>query len=355
MIFCAAMNDRWTYEDEGRKNGTLLLTTERILRLARRHQVAVLYLSTFMGAVSACDEAYDAVCARLGVPLLSYRSLVLQQVRHAFSLPTHDPCVHVNRTRSPVFFNTIFIEDLHPMFQSHVIIAQFVCDFFEKAFSFYTHESHRPQREEAGRRWSRVGEGEGEEGAEEGSLVDQHTSCHPIQSFYSSLPSDQPFVTNKMFHKSTEAVGWKYKVDHPGKPYGWVSEGNRTFGKLLFPVVLLNGQVTVTYLKSYRNCGKFQLFFQPSKFLSGNFEKSSPMKLHEHPNLIPCCRNPWQTFSADIDTFDNTPMTSVIVSRTFQFDMIGLLNVVVYRVPLSTEETAHRSGDKVKILSLRTC
>ena len=363
-MLCKAMNDRWAYENERRRNGTLLTSTARVLSLARQHGVAVLYLSTFMGAVAACDEVYDAGCARYGVPLLSYRSLVLSRVQHAFSLAKFDSRVHINRTRSPVFYNTVFIEDLHPVFQSHVVITQFVCDFIEKSYAYYSDESWRTEREEAARQWAawRTRSDENPEDPDQqqqqDSLslsVDQRTSCHPIQSFYSSLPTDQPFVTSKVFHKASEAGGWTYKADRPGKPRGWVSEGNKTFGKLLFPVSLLNGKVTVTYLKSYKNCGKFQLFFQPSKYLSGNFVASNPDRIRRHPHLIPCCRNPWQTFTADIDTYDNSSTTSVIVSRTFQFDMIGLLNVVVYRVPLSADERARRLGDKVKILSLRTC
>jgi hypothetical protein len=347
------MNDRWTYTNEGHKNATLLASTERIVRLASQNHVAVMFLSVFMGSLSICDQLYGVVCAHYGMPMLSYRSVVLKSVRYAFGLHGYNSSVHVNRTRYPVLYNTRLIEDLHPLFQSHVILAQFVCDFIEKAYTFYSLDSRREAilKEWQGRAVPTAVFG-GDEGSE---LTEVYSSCHPIQTFYSSLPSDQYFVTNSVFHKSSEAVGWKYMTDYPDKPKGWVSDGSKPLGKLLFPTVLLHGHVTVTYLQSHKNSGKFQVYFQPTKDLKGHFINTGVEKIIAHPNMIPCCKNPWSTHAAYVDTYDNTTMTSVIVSRTFHFDMIGLVNVVFKRVPLSTEETARRSGDKVKILSLRTC
>ena len=361
IAFNLAMNDRWTYEEELKKsNTTILAATEHIILLAREHNVAVLYLSVFMGKLSACDDMYNSVCSHYGVPLLSYRTLVRDRVKYAFSLPTHDPSVHINRTRSPVLFNVRYIEDLHPVFQSHVVIAQFVCDFFEKAFNFYTQSTFKIEKENAIEFWSRKNNptplfGGNIDDKRKADLVDSRIPCSPIQTFYSSLPADQPYVTSKLFHYSQEATGWVFKTDMPGKPRGWISEGNKTYGKLLLPVVVLNRQVTVTYLKSYRNSGKFHIFFQPSKNVKGNFARSSVDTIKKYPNVITCCSNPWQTNRAEIDTFDNSTRTSVLLSRTYTFDVIGTLNVVIQRVALPQQELSYRSGDKVKILSIRTC
>jgi len=356
-LFDPSMNDRWTYHDANSKTDLIELSIERILRLASAHGVAVAYMSSFMGELTVIEDVYHKVCAHYGVPMLSYRAVVIDQVKQAFQLKQHDPACHVADSRSPVLFHTLTIEDLHPLFQTHLVVAQFVCEFFNQAFMFYTHESNREARDELQRLWAtkevsvEFGGGDSEEGGEEGA------ACHPIQSFFSSLDSDQQIVTSTAFMQAYEAVGWKYKVDYPGKPIGWVSEGAslKKHGKLLLPVVVVNGKVSVSYLKSYRNSGKFQVFLQPGRSQSVNFNPTSPERLRSHPNLIGCCVNPWQTMRGYVDTFDNSSSTSVIVTKTFQFDMSGMLNVVVQRVPLSVEEKERRGGDKVKIVAVRSC
>jgi hypothetical protein len=120
-------------------------------------------------------------------------------------------------------------------------------------------------------------------------------------------------------------------------------------------VVLTTGKITISYLKSYNNSGQFEVYLQPGRSQSVNFLQTDPKLLIAHPNLVGCCVGPYQTLRAKVDTFDNTTNTSVIVSRTFQFDRTGLLNVVVQRVRLPAEERKRRSGDKVKIVSIRSC
>jgi hypothetical protein len=146
-------------------------------------------------------------------------------------------------------------------------------------------------------------------------------------------------------------------VDFPGKPEGWVSEGEgkNAFGKLVLNVVSGTGKVTVSYLKSYRNSGKFEVYFQPIKMFISSFLATDPKRRIAHPDMIACCHNPRQSLSGYVDTYDNSSTTSVIVSRTFHFDVVGALFFVVERVALSGEEIDRRGGDKVKIVAIRTC
>ena len=355
-----AMNDRWTYEDDGMDNKLMLQAVERILRLASNHSVAVAMLSVFMGRVDVVEESYHRVCAHYGVPLLSYRSAVIDQVKHAFSIRQYDPEYHVNGSRFSPLFNCIGIEDLHPKFQTHLVIAQFVSDFFEKAYTFYTDDSYHSVRTQVMENWQKEGDRSilfGGTLIDDGEDNDSHSICHPIQTFYSSLSTDRQLVTKHFQNEARETQGWRYIADRPGKPKGWVSDGEnkKLYGKLLLPVVLTTGKITISYLKSYNNSGQFEVYLQPGRSQSVNFLQTDPKLLIAHPNLVGCCVGPYQTLRAKVDTFDNTTNTSVIVSRTFQFDRTGLLNVVVQRVRLPAEERKRRSGDKVKIVSIRSC
>ena len=188
-----------------------------------------------------------------------------------------------------------------------------------------------------------------------GDAVGDRMACHPITTLYSSLPSDDQLVTSHSFSEPQASSGWKFKVDFPGKPEGWVSEGEgkNAFGKLVLKVVSGTGKVTVSYLKSYRNSGKFEFYFQAlhKKQLS----VTDPKRRIAHPDMIACCHNPRQSLSGYVDTYDNSSTTSVIASRTFHFDVVGALFFVVQRVALPNEEVDRRGGDKVKIVAIRTC
>mmetsp|Transcript_17862 Transcript_17862/g.29865 ORF Transcript_17862/g.29865 Transcript_17862/m.29865 type:complete len:422 (+) Transcript_17862:554-1819(+) len=366
-LFDSSMNDRWAYHDSGNNADILLTFTEKILRLANHHGIAVAFLSVYMGPCQIVDELYDRVCAYYGVPMLSYRSVVIDQVRQGFATTSHyEPSLHINGSRLPFLYYAASVEEPHPKFQTHVIIAQMVCDYFEKAYYFYTQMSQRSNLEELLRRVENKASiqpafgGDDDDSDEDWSVASVHSTCHPTQTFFSSLSSDKQFITNELSSASANQ-GWSYMVDYPGKPEGWVSDGlgNNTYGTLLFPVLSVNGKVTISYLKSYRNMGKFIVFLIPRNFKSGNMIPSKPQRLRAHPHLIGCCKgNRKQTLSALVDTFDNSSNTSVIISRTLHFDFSGSAKVVVQRVPVilrDEDEEKVRGNCKVKIVSIRSC
>jgi hypothetical protein len=362
------MNDRWTYKDSKNNSNVLQLSLEGILRLASHHGVAAVPMSVFMGQETAVEEVYHRLCSHYRVPMLSYRTVVIDEVRQAFQLKEFNSTFHVHDSfHPPVLFCAAGIEDLHPRFQTHFVIAQFVCDFLEKAYLFYMHESRSAELAQVLQRWP-VGGKDGKSKAvevvkplfgygidEHGGMADDRLACHPIQTFYSSLPSDDQFVTSHSFSEPLEVSGWEFKVDYPGKPEGWVSEGEgkNAYGKLVLKVVSGTGKVTVSYLKSYRNSGKFEFYFRT--LYKMQLSVTDPKRRIAHPDMIACCHNHRQSLSGYVDTYDNSSTTSVIVSRTFHFDVVGLVHFVVQRVALSGEEVDRRGGDKVKIVSIRTC
>ena len=132
--------------------------------------------------------------------------------------------------------------------------------------------------------------------------------------------------------------------------------------ELGFQGLLGFGRITITYLQSYRNCGRVEVFVRGRKDLAvGPYDTHTlAERRKKHPNMIPCCdrtkpKHRYATLATVLDTFDNSSRVSAVSQKTFHFDITGPQLLVLNHLPLSQDEFEARGGDKVKIMGITFC
>jgi hypothetical protein len=356
IIVDTSLNDRHSYDIVG-TNVTLFHVSESIIRLGRLHHMAVFYLSTYMGSSTAVDDIYGEICAFYGVPLISYRRAVLPEILLAESSKTFDP---LNGTLISPFYSTELSRNYpHPFFQTHIILAQYLAHIFMEFFTSYLN-SPRNSAIETHIGKSRYGPPIEEMTDDDNPLFNDIT-CSPVLKTYSSLKEEENDPHSK---DSSSMIGWELRADRPNKPIGWIVNGSfflssQQIPQLQFQLKPLKGRVTITYLKSYFNAGKFLVYFRSSSWLEGSFRTTSKTKQRTHPNMIPCCRMippHIATHSAVIDTYSNASKASGLFQHTLHFDLTAMtMPLVIEHIQMPQDEVLQRGGDQVKILSVKSC
>jgi hypothetical protein len=365
------MNDSRTYNAANRDNATLLYATESLLRLAKQHQVAVLYLSVFVGKDPACDDLYRDLCQIYHVPLLSYRRAVLPEL--------------ASKATASVFY-LVALEHVHPPFQSHVLIAQYIASFLTKFHLFFLESGggggnltplsspsssssfamppaplYLPTRSHSPLHTNTTDKAD----TDEDSL-----DCFPHWTEFSLLGHDNhpssSSSSSSSSNKPRAMLGWEVKADLPGKPVGWISDssnishslppqrGRVKAPTLSFIIKTVEGKVTVTYLETYRNAGVIKLYIQTLGHSQGHFQRTRKDKALAHPDMIPCCQG-LKTMSATIDTLNEATHSSGIASKTLHFDISGTMELVVEHVDVGGAERVRRGGEKVKLFAVSSC
>jgi len=141
-------------------------------------------------------------------------------------------------------------------------------------------------------------------------------------------------------------------------------------------VVIVTGHVSISYLQTYKNAGKFRVFVAPTnehwftghlfneQQLSQGLKNVSVSK--EEQYTLRCCNaslikpppknslaHPTEAFT--IDTYAPKATFSEIRTTTLRVHGSGTFNMHFRHVPLTIEEIKYRGGDKVKIVGLRSC
>lgn len=200
----------------------------------------------------------------------------------------------------------------------------------------------------------------------------------PISNSTNTLATTFPFEPSYR-GSPLPCKGWELRSDQPGKPPGWIAEtttprSSSADKEVAFTVVLVSGFVSVSYLHTYRNAGKFSVFVAPTKehWLTGHL--LSDLRHPRHKNVteeevnytLRCCDgaslamgatkqfNEHPTKSFTIDTFAASNF-SEIRTTTLRVHGTGIFLLHFKHVPLGDDERKARGGDKVKIVGLRSC
>jgi len=368
-LFDFSMNDNVLAHKDGRTETDptiLLATTENVMRLAAAHNIALIYLSVSMKD-PVCDTVYNTVARTYGVPLLSYRHAVIDNMTEAATMKVYNPDYHMAGTTLSVFYP--HPRDPHPPFCVHVLLA----DFVAYATSLLHHGVHRlhyeqPAAAEVGEKFvfaPKFGGIDDAETTDNDDMASQMRACFPASLSLSSLNNDSGATSLEHVLHDT---GWSYAADVPGKPLGWIAGGRTrpthggklTLQKLWIPGVFIQGRVTITYLQSYENSGIFQLFLGGRVYLEvGAYTPTSPLRRKDFPNIIPCCNassfSKYSTESAFVDTYSSVEKHSAVIEKTFHFDVVGKSDLWIVFVPLSDHNFNIRGGDKVKIMGVTLC
>ena len=134
-----------------------------------------------------------------------------------------------------------------------------------------------------------------------------------------------------------------------------------------FPVIISRGEISVTYLKTYRNAGVLEIFLSSHEHTSYpsvgkpprtgaldccNRTKTFKLQHLKGPGLY---RYPGYGTSVWLDTWDPNELTSTIQIKTYATSYRGRFQLNFAHHSLSAEERERRSGDKVKLLGVRSC
>jgi len=378
-------------------NSTFLSVTEQIIRQAVARNTAVMYLVETIGTNNA-GRIYDTICPLYSVPVVSYRKAVRSTVKAAEKLPTNDPMVHFKDTKYSIFWMKYHAVP-HPGWLPH----QFITELFGYTFTqivnrlntksalvhsatpnfpvkpvFFEDVSSKTMCFPAIVSVSTLNESP------------EETSAKITQNSIGSFsPSFAPYIcsarskvckyNHAKYRKDSFALnhgyykGWSFAQDRPGKPYGWMtsSEGrpdDLNFTYIAFPIVLVGGKVSVTYLSSYENAGILELWISyvwvPHIDYSimkrkdpvmpgvvGCCDKSSEKKtLYTHTNGLGHSR------TTVIDTLQSSGVkASEIRTTTIDFGMTGTFALNLLHRTQSPSARATRGGDKVKVLGIRAC
>eukprot|EP01041_Mallomonas_annulata_P010342 gene10342-21578_t len=365
-------------------NMTILHATENILRYAVKKQSAILFLSE-SPISDIYEKSIEKLCLTYHAPIISYRTATIDNITKSESLG--------RKFRSVLW--SVAIDNPHPPWHVHQLCSDMISYFFTLLIDYRCkHYSHIFNSSSLSSSSSNVTvipninplpplppyvypRPPMRGGGDNSSSATYEGLCSPPTTLYSSLSETgvvtpfEPFDSDTDEYRHTKLQkyhGWTYQEDVPGKPFGWIaSSSNRAldYVHIAFKVTLLYGQISVSYLSSYHNCGKFELWIS-------NFDFSSNgAMLSAKPNVVGCCnknmsrikrlyppsigRYIMHSHSVYVDTFQNITKTSEIKSQSFSFGMFGsfLLHVAHERLP--REEFVERGGDKVKILSILAC
>lgn len=384
-IFDNSMNDQGIRKSKGALN--IHTVYENIIRLAISQRIAVLVMSVFLGdnhldiGDGGIEAVYESVCRPYGIPLLSYRLSVLDNVTYANQLPSYDPLYHINHTKLSILWGHT-ANYYHPPFQGHRCVADHVVYFLYHAHKHYEAEWKKLELKSPIEMLSSVEPmfGALRYDSELHSIANDDNplegggglECSPASVRLSSLEAEQSAVTGNF----TPVInnGWLYRADKPGKPVGWVYRSDNATtnaalgtkaagntGEIAFSGMILHGRVTVTFLESYSDCGDFDIWIgEPNRDRwhngeIGNFHKTTKTKQVRHPYMVPCCHGFQDTTSARISTYKHNLNFSAVVQQTVHFDISGHYAVYIKSVALEDGEYSRRNGDKIKILGITVC
>jgi hypothetical protein len=122
---------------------------------------------------------------------------------------------------------------------------------------------------------------------------------------------------------------------------------------LSFDITLVQGRVSVSYLETYEDAGKLELYVSnaPDDYSNnGGIYNGGGAAYKKVP--------PSSGFvgkSVYIDTYNPRRHHSEIVTKTLHMDAHGRFLIHIRHVPLPGKELQERGGDKVKILGVSSC
>ena len=173
-------------------------------------------------------------------------------------------------------------------------------------------------------------------------------------------------------------VGWRFRKDSQHHPRGWIAKSSKRRNAsaaawIAFPVFLVEGAVTVTFLETYRDAGVIEIWVGtvPHDFTSNGGYTSQEPQAENMYKRTPQPGMPqdgpyslYTTRSVFIDTYNPAHNSSEHKMRTLMMGAHGkqLLHMRhagpqerSARGVLSKAEVRRRGGDKVKIVELRAC
>jgi lysophospholipase L1-like esterase len=284
-----ALNDDAKSEDSRKK---LAYITEAIIRHVYRNTSskagndgpALVYVD--VNAITKwednAEKVHQTVCDAYNVPLVSYRRAIFDQFEAC--RPTRSPlmppsstankkyCVpnpnpgHLERRRFKLWDGGV-----HPTEGTHQLVAQTLAHYIAQLVSLYNRTGYSDPE-------VRLPFPERTIFASSQSISHHKLdACPVIMTDFSSLGSeDTSNVTQAKVNFLPRFVSeWTFRVDRPGKPFGWIAESSENDRRssystefssyfngniLIFPVFMMTGSIYITYLSSYENSGVFEVF-----------------------------------------------------------------------------------------------
>jgi hypothetical protein len=294
------------------------------------------------------------VCDPYQVPLLSYRAMVIDNITK-FKQPGYSP------------FWPAPLSIPHVDWMPHAFIAEMISYYISEWAHVYTstNAEYRKEDYELPPLMFSVHANESLGGECDGpltvlsSMANEHISGNftPFQN-----PNSEFRNRNTNYYQP-----WRYIRDLPHKPHGWIVS-SMMYNPLKdqpptisFPVHVMTGEVSVTYLSTYENAGVFEMWLSYADWSSNGGARRAPS-----PSVLGCCntskravypsvRGGASSASKWVDTLNSAKRVSqlVIVSAVFSYSGVFVLNI--RHVWLGEEEVRKRGGDKIKILGVRTC
>ena len=340
-----SINDQFLAESD--RSTSLQMVTEMIVRTAFERNAAVLYISeAFMNP--SLEDLYNSVLQHYGVPLLSYSNVITPDLNAFVPQPTlpHPP---------QWYGKSKYVT--HPSYPTHILLAQTVAYFLTAIGARIPSEvpTPRPLPQHIFANTSKS----------------ENAFCSPALTSLSSIDSDSsaltPFVPYQVKGRHVDYYqGWEYVRDMPGKPLGWVSNSSMNASattRLVFEVTLAQGEVSITYLETYRNAGRLEVWLslhdiwarhgilENAQGVLGCCDRAKARRDASYP--VQLSRTP--SYSGYIDTFNSNNSVSAVVTKTLRFSYRGTFLLNVRHDPISAEEVRVRGGDKVKLLGIRAC
>jgi len=340
--------------------------TEMIVRQAREAQAAVMYVAVRMDS-DASEQAYERVCRQYSVPFVPYRRVLMAEI----STFKPDPA-YPERLHSPYYYVPLI--NHHPDWRAHQVLADMLAHYMIRAAAFVSGQAAKgvslalpSYGKELVFKPVTTSSGSGEQGLLycEGPLTEMtempgFVQMQPFEPYYKSDdPGKNPYQ------------GWELRKDSPAKPKGWIAQSDigdaaglgvvaAKEPRVVFKVHLLKGEVSISYLSTYQNAGKVEIWLSYT-----DWENSRGYYESKEAGVIGCCsKKRWdypspfrslQSHSAWLDTLDENDKISQTKVATFRFSYSGVFLLNIKHERLDADEVKRRGGDKVKILGIRTC
>jgi hypothetical protein len=314
--------------------------TENIVREAISRKTAVIYLSDRM-MDNTTEVVYSRVTQAYHIPLLSYRLAVIDRIPRPFPSRTN----FSDLWKASIHFP-------HPNKETHFYITWYLTIYLNSMIRDHNDSQERSNSKIPSLPKNKLFNQTSSSSMTRGSLeycldpyVDLSSDEDTPTSISQFLPS-QPEEHRKV-HKY---VGWEYTMDRPGKPFGWISgasswSSNRTSSLLIFDIVLVHGQISLTYLSTYQNAGVIEIYLASKHYLSIPFHILNPSPF---PTLRCCNATKEQMLSKDprvpfrlvslstsawIDTFQSKAKESTEAVMTYQSPYYGNYLLVIEHHP----------------------
>ena len=359
----------------------MLAVTEQIIRYMMERGTEVIYLQEGMYGGNI-EETYKSVLDYYNSTMLSYRLAVADEVFEASKLKHFDPTQHLHGSK--VKYSIYWTREPyrpHPNWVTHQLITDMITAYISTLGARVKQIPLMTIVNEVSLKPSVLSLPPilyGSEGSQ-GNALAGAVMCHPALTVYSTVPNEKTTKTFEgesiYFYRNYKPYheGWEYKSDIPGKPLGWIADSstrlaNQSSAHIMFPILLSSGEVSITYLSSYENCGVVEIwisYIDPST-LKGKVKvnEEAPPK-----NLIKCCNeshhklgelypSKWLTVSqsAFLDTLDTTSAkVSEMRTVTYNFGVSGSFAINLLHTRHGEEDLKRRKGDKVKILGIKSC